>query len=234
MKNTTLVTVNVEVAIEAAKAATKAPKTSLNYDCSPLKPGEVLIPMIVDDLFIQENVTNPDSITQVGFGGKTRKAVLVAVPEEYAKEVRSQNNLVINEDLGHYATKEGAVSIDEMEDEFELGLAAVPSFEEKLFDSDMTDAIREGFAPILAKSPKLGLAVILRTFGVQGKDFEEAMHLGHDAANTVRAEADRIIAVGLKNCNIEELVSHKTKYTDEYLKMANELLDNLRLLDKLL
>ena len=36
------------------------------------------------------------------------------------------------------------------------------------------------------KSPKHGLATLLRMFEVRGKEFQEELNLGHDAANTVR------------------------------------------------
>lgn len=213
--------VTVNVAIEEAK---KEPR---NYNGEPLKPGEVLVPMIKDDLFIQENVTNPDSIVQVGRNGKFRKAVLIAVPEEYASVVRSDNNLIINEDLGHYATKENCISLDELQDEFELELGTVPSFEDSLFESDEMEMFKAAIAPLLKKSPKHGLATLLRLTGSEGKEFEKAMQLGHEAANNVRKDVDAIIAAGLKNFNAAEFKASKSSKEEYYLQAAYEILDKL-------
>ncbi len=59
------------------------------------------------------------------------------------------------------------------------------------------------------KSPKHGLATLLRLIGVQGKEFENKMQLGHDAANKVRKDADGILEKGLKNFNATEFRANK-------------------------
>ena len=72
-------------------------------------------------------------------------------------------------------------------------VGVVPSFEDSLFESDEEEAFRELFSRLLKKSPKHGLATLLRLIGVQGKEFENKMQLGHDAANKVRKDADGIL-----------------------------------------
>ncbi len=217
---------NLSVTVNVAKAIEEAKKEHRNYDGRPLKPGEVLVAMIKDDLFIQNNVTNPDSITTIKRNGKVYRAVLVAVPEEYADVVKSDNNLEINEDLGHYA-KKGQISTDELQYEFELELISVPSFEDSLFESDAEEMFKAAIAPLLKKSPKHGYAALLRLIGTEGKEFENAMQLGHDAANTVRKDVDAIIAAGLKNFNAAEFKASKSSKEEYYLQAAYEILDKL-------
>ncbi len=218
--------VKVNVAINVAETTEEATNQPLNYNGKPLQPGEVLVPMVHSDEFIKLNVTNPDSITTIGRPGAYFKAVLTAVPAEYAKAVRSQNNLLVNEALWHY-TKKNSVSLDKLRDDNELELLTTPSYESTAYGLDAMGMLREYITPLIAKSPKLALAFLLRFLGIKGKEFEEAMHLGHDAANTVRKEVDAILAVGLKAFDIESIKVNKSSKDAEYLKAANELLDNL-------
>ncbi len=222
-----MVAKNISVTVNITEAIDEAKKTLLNYNGEPLKPGEVLVPMIKDDLFIRTNVTNPDSIITISESGTYSTAVLVAVPEEYAAVVRSVNNLIINEDLGHYAAKKGAVSIDEVRDEFELELNAVPSFEDSLFESDAMEMTRKLFDPILKKSPKHAAAMLLHLAKVQGKEFEEAMQLGHDAANTIHKAVSIIDEVGIAGFDVANLKANRSSKDADYLKLAYKLLDDL-------
>lgn len=213
------VTVNVAADIEAKKQL-------LNYNGEPLKEGEVLVPMIKDDLFIKECVTNPDSITRISRNGKSFRAVLVAVPAEYAAVVTSDNNLEVNEELGHY-TKKNSVSLNELMDEYEFEIGVESELDKKLAEQDAMDMFREYVAPLLAKSPKHAYAYLLRLTGVQGKEFETLMQLGHDAANTVRKEVDNIVSMGIKAYDVDALKANKSRNAEYYLQAAYELLDQL-------
>lgn len=219
MKNKDFST-NVSSIINASEAILR------NYNGEPLKPGEKLFPIIQSDLFIEENVTNPDSITYVGFGGKTYKAVLTAIPEYSVPEARAQNNYTINDEQGRYWDKE-CISLDETKDEFGLDLGASPSAEEVFIEPDALALVKELIQPLIDKSPKLAYAYLLKATGISGKDFERAMKLGHDAANTVRKEAERILEAGIANYDIDSLKANKSRNEDYYLKAAYDVLDRL-------
>ena len=53
------------------------------------------------------------------------------------------------------------------------------------------------------------------------------MHLGHDAANTVRKQSADLLKAGLANINLDEIQSKKSKHTDYYRAEAYRLLDAL-------
>ena len=53
------------------------------------------------------------------------------------------------------------------------------------------------------------------------------MHLGHDAANTVRKQAEDFLRCGLVNIDINGIHSKKSKNTAYYREEAYHLLDAL-------
>ena len=53
------------------------------------------------------------------------------------------------------------------------------------------------------------------------------MHLGHDAANTVRKQAEGYLKAGLANINMDEIQVRRSKHTDYYREEAYRLLDAL-------
>lgn len=64
--------------------------TNLNCNGHPLKANEVLVPVLEDDLFIKENVTNPDSIITLSLAGQSFQAVLEAVDKKNETIAREQ------------------------------------------------------------------------------------------------------------------------------------------------
>ncbi len=211
---------NVSSTINASKAILR------NYNGEPLKPGEKLVPIIQDDLFIAENVTNPDSITYVEFNGKLIKAVLTAIPEESTREAFSQCNYSINETMNKYWGKD-CISLDEAKDEYDLDLGSSPSAEDECLPPDAYYLLQDLIKPLLRKSPKHALAFLLKATGVDDKEFANKMKLGHDAANTVRKEAERILEAGIANYNIDSLKANKSKNEAYYLDTAYDILDRL-------
>ena len=210
--------------VSSTNSSTK--KVLRNYNGEPLKPGEKLVPIIQDDLFIAENVTNPDSITYVGFNGKLIKAVLTAIPEESTREAFSQRNYSINETMNKYWSKD-CISLDEAKDEYDLDLGSSPSTEDECLPPDAYYLLQDLIKPLLGKSPKHALAFLLKATGVDGKEFADKMKLGHDAANTVRKEAERILEEGIANYDVDNLKANKSKNEAYYLEAAYDILDRL-------
>lgn len=219
------VSVTVNVAIEEAK---KAPR---NYDGRPLTSDEVLVPIPQDDLFIKNNVTNPDSIRTYHMGGAYVKVVLTAVPKEFAEIAKSQLTFVENEMNGKYRTK-NSVSLDERMENYDLETPdPLANTEATAIENDERahagEIYTDEFKKLLTVSPRLAVAYLFKTKGLQGKEFAEALNLGHDAANTLRIQVDAIWEVGLGNFDLSSIKCNKRKSDEYYLALANEILDHL-------
>ncbi len=219
------VSVTVNVAIEEAK------KVLRNYDGRPLTADEVLVPIPQDDLFIKNNVTNPDSIRTYHMGDAYVKVVLTAVPKEFAEIAKSQLTFVENEMNGKYRTK-NSVSLDERMENYDLETPdPLANTEATAIENDerahARDIFGEEFDKLLSISPRLAVAVLLRTKKLQGKEFSDMLHLGHEAANTLRAQADAILDVGIANYDLSCIKGNKSKNEEYYLALANEILDHL-------
>lgn len=80
---------------------------------------------------------------------------------------------------------------------------------------------------LMAKSPKIGYAVLLLHAGIKGEEFYSKMRLSMNPANRVRQEAERILSDGLANFNVESLTSYKNQYNDVYREEALQLLDKI-------
>lgn len=63
-----------------------------DYTGRPLNDGEVLVLMPYNQLDVETNCKNPDSVVTVSRGGKRVKAVLKAVPIEWADVAGTQFN----------------------------------------------------------------------------------------------------------------------------------------------
>ncbi len=211
---------NVSSTINASKAILR------NYNGELLKPGEKLVPIIQDALYIAENVTNRDSLTYVGFNGNLIKAVLTAIPEEASREAYSQRNYSINEAMNKYWEK-GCISLDEVKDDYDLDLGSSLSAEDECLPPDAYYMLQDLIKPLLRKSPKHALAFLLKVIGIDGKDFADKMKLGHDAANTVRKEVERILEAGIANYDVDSLKANKSKNEDYYVETAYAILDRL-------
>lgn len=201
-----------------------------NYNSEELKPNEVLVPTMYDEAFAKACCTNPECIKTIPVGGKNFKVMYIAVPEEIASAARNSFNLAVNEQLGHYAVK-NSVSPDQMTDDYDFDLASVPSAEDEVlerFERDETaDLIADTLHHLIERSPKHGLAALLLINNIKGNEFHEKMHLGHDAANTVRRQTKEMMKQGLANIDIDEIRAKHSKHTEYYIKEANRLLDAL-------
>lgn len=210
--------------------STRVKKITRNYNNEPLKPGEVLVPTMYDANFAKANCTNPDCIKTITLAGRNFKVLYVAVPESVSKAAHNSFNLAVNEQLGHYVVKD-SVSLDQMADEYDLDLASVPSPEEKMIARAAKQETGELFSNLIHhlidRSPKHGLAALLLLNGSKGAKFQEKMHLGHDAANTVRKQSADLLKAGLANIDLDEIKSKKSKHTDYYREEAYRLLDAL-------
>lgn len=211
---------NVSATINASKTVLR------NYNGEPLTPGEKLVPIIQDALYIAENVTNRDSLTYVGFNGNLIRAVLTAIPEEATREAYSQRNYSINEAMNKYWEK-GCISLDEVKDDYGLDLGSSPSAEDECLPPDAYYMLQDLIKPLLKKSPKHALTFLLKVIGVDGKEFADKMKLGHDAANTVRKEVERILEAGIANYDVDSLKANKSKNEDYYVETAYAILDRL-------
>lgn len=205
-------------------------KITRNYNNEPLKPGEVLVPTMYDAAFVKANCTNPDCIKTITIAGRNFKVLYVAVPESVAKAAHSSFNLTLNEQLGHYAVP-NSVSIDQLADDYDLDLAIVPSLEDMMIEQENKAETAAMFADlvhhIIDRSPKHGLAALLLLNNVKGAEFHEKMHLGHDAANTVRKQSEEFLKAGLANLNMDEFHVKHSKHSDYYREEAYRLLDAL-------
>ena len=202
----------------------------LSYDYSSLKPNEVLVPFPYDEVFAKTNITNPDCIGYVTMCGKRFKVMYLPVDKKYEKVAKSSLNLVENEALGHSRVP-NSVSMDSLQDDYELNLVTTPSPDEisakKEQYQEALDKLVAILKSIIEKSPKHGLATLLRMFEVKGKEFQEELNLGHDAANTVRKQVDEYLAQGLGNIDIDGIKSRKSKNNDLYKEKAYRILDEL-------
>lgn len=197
-----------------------------NYNGEPIRPGEVLVPTVYDEAFVRANCTNPDCIRTIPVGGRCFKALYVAVPENVAPAVRNSFNLYVNEQLGHYR-KEGTSSLDQDQDEFDFAPVTVPSAEDQVIGNETVAQFSAALDDLIQQSPKLGYAVLLLMDGSRGAAFCEQLHLGHDAANTVRQQAEEILKAGLANIDINKISCKHSKHTDYYKKQAYRLLNTL-------
>ena len=202
----------------------------LSYNYSPLKPNEVLVPFPYSEIFAKTNITNPDCIGYVTMCGKRFKVMYLPVDKKYEKVAKSSLNLVENEALGHSRVP-NSVSMDSLQDDYELNLVTTPSPDEisakKEQYQETLDKLVSLLKSLIEKSPKHGLATLLRMFEVKGKEFQEELNLGHDAANTVRKQVDEYLAQGLGNIDIDGIKSRKSKNNDLYKEKAYRILYEL-------
>ena len=201
-----------------------------NYNNEPLKPGEVLVPTMYDAAFAKAHCTNPDCIKIITIAGRNFKMLYMAVPESVAKAARSSFNLALNEQLGHYAVP-SSVSIDQLADDYDFDLATVQSPEDMMIEQENKAETATLFANLvhhlIDRSPKHGLAALLLLNDVKGAEFHEKMHLGHDAANTVRKQSADLLKAGLANVDMDKLHIKQSKHNEYYRTEAYRLLDAL-------
>lgn len=201
-----------------------------NYDGKEIKANEVLVPTMYDEEFVKAYCTNPDCIRTITVAGRKFMVMYVAVSKECERAAKSSFNLCVNEALGHY-TVHNSVSMDTLQDDYELSLTTTPSPEELNAKNEQyqetLDKLVSLLKSLIEKSPKHGLATLLRFFEVKGKDFQQELNLGHDAANTVRKQVDEFLAQGLGNIDINSIKFKGSKNNEIYKKKAYRILDEL-------
>lgn len=202
---------------------------SINYNGEPVRDNEVMVAFEYTETDA-ENCINPDCIKTLNMAGKSFKVIYKAVPKEWEKQAKSAFNLVQNEALGHYAPK-NSVSVECMEDEYELELIKVPSTEELIVQNEVRREIRKAFAdlmtPLIDKAPKIGFAVLLMYTQVKGEEFYTKMRLSRNAANRIQQQVAVILKDGLANLNLEGLTNYRSTYDEYYKKEAVKLLADI-------
>lgn len=101
-----------------------------NYNGEEIKSGEILVPIMYSD-FAESYCMNQEFVKTISVGGRQFKVMYVAVPKEIAKYARNSFNLAVNEQLGHY-TARNSVSVNKVEDVYELEMEASPSPEDEV------------------------------------------------------------------------------------------------------
>lgn len=197
--------------------------TNLNYNGEPLKPNEVLVPVNKDDLFIEENVTNPNSIITLNVAGQSFRAVLMAVDKKDEAVARAQYNHWQNDILGHYGHRMDEESIEDRQERELPEHGSAPSAEsisEELF------LLVDLMNCLIKKAPQLAYAALLNMYGTNQDEFEEKMRLkNHRAYETINAAHDLIVAMfkeGIENVPVKV---NKTKNDEYYREEAQALLE---------
>lgn len=200
-----------------------------NYNGEVIKPGEVMIPFEYTELDA-ENCTNAECIKTVKQAGRNFKVVYKAVPEEWAKKGKSALNLIQNEVLGHYDVP-NSVSMDGLQDDYELELAETPSAESIVMAAEDLDETLNTFVELMGtlieKSAKIGYTVLLMHTGVKGEEFYGKMKLSHNPANLVQKQAESILHGGLAHIDVSTIKCYKSQHEDEYRTEAYMLLDEI-------
>ena len=103
-----------------------------------------------------------------------------------------------NEELGHYDIP-NSISMDKLFDEFNMEVGTSPSAEDILLgddDQDLDDMLStfaELVTSLIAKSPKIGYAVLLLHSKVKGEEFYKRIRLTRGPANRIRKQAEIIL-----------------------------------------
>lgn len=197
--------------------------TNLNYNGEPLKANEVLVPVNVDDLYIAENVTNPNSIITLNIAGQSFRAVLMAVDKKDEAIARAQFNYWQNDILGHYGHRMEEESIEYRQEKELPEIGAAPSAENIASELQL---LVDLMASLIEKAPQFAYAALLKMYGADRDEFECKMKLQHNGANKAINKAQDIITAmfrdGIENVEIK---SNKTKNDEYYRKEAQSLLE---------
>ena len=211
--------------------ATRVKKFTVNYNGDPIREGEVMVPFPYTELDA-ECCVNRECISSVTQGGRVFRVIYKAVPERWAKVARSALNLVENEELGHYDIP-NSISMDKLFDEFNMEVGTSPSAEDILLgddDQDLDDTLStfaELVTSLIAKSPKIGYAVLLLHSKVKGEEFYKRIRLTRSPANRIRKQAEIILEGGLMSFDIGSLKCYKSSHDETYSKEALELLNHI-------
>ena len=202
-----------------------------DYNGEPIREGEVMAPFPYTKLDA-ECCVNRECIGSIQRGGRYFPVIYKAVPKEWAKKARSALGLVVNEELGHYSVP-NSVPLDELLDEFNMEIGTSPSAEDDALGDDEPDldctlsTFADLVETLIAKSPKIGYAVLLLHSEIRGKEFYKRMRLTRDPANRVRQQAEAILKDGLINIDVDSLKGYKSSRDEAYREEALKLLHNI-------
>ncbi len=219
-----------------------------NFDGRIIEDGEVMVPFEYSEYDAEAgNYVNPDCIRILKKGGRNFKVVYKAVPREWARAASSQLTLIQNETLGHYR-KEGTISLDYVQEQYDFGFDSSPSVEEVLLDehckvappessmirAEETERLKNTvirFAEeLIEKSPKHGLAFVLSGLGYKGEQFADQMGLSKPCANHVLDQV-RNLAPGrldsFSQIKVDNLKCSRSSRADFYRDKAYEFLNLL-------
>lgn len=198
-------------------------RTNLNYNGKPLKENEVLVPVNVDDLYIEENVTNPNSIITLNIAGRSFRAVLMAVDKKDEAVARAQFNYWQNDILGHYGHRMDEESIEYRQEQELPEVGVAPSTESIACEMEL---LLDLMTSLIEKSPQFAYAALLKMYGTDREEFESKMKLQHNGANKALNKAQDIITAMFKD-GVEnvEIRANRTKNDDYYRREAEALLE---------
>ena len=170
--------------------AKEVKKFSYNYNGRAIGENEVMVPFEWTETE-DGNCTNRECIKTLTQGNRHFKVIYKAVDREWAKTATSALNLVQNEALGHYDVP-NSVSMNAMEDEFELSLGETPSAEEVFMEEEELTESQKAFVKkyrdMIDKSPKHGLCMLLMSLGYKGDKLAGIMKMSKPGANYVREQ----------------------------------------------
>ena len=204
-----------------------------NYNGDALKPGQVLIPVEYNELFVNTNCTNKDSIKTIYTGGRSFKVMYMAVDSKWEKVAKAQFNSIQHEQLGHYSIS-NSISLDALEKEYELILSNSPAADtnilEKEYSTEIKKRVRAKIESLIQISPKHGYALILMGLGVKSNEFAQKLYLQPSAAYRIRQQVQNLAKdhiydfneLCLTNCSFYS--SSKNQYYIEEAYKALELL----------
>ena len=202
----------------------------INYNNEALKEGEVLVKLPLNELYAQENITNPDCTSFMPMAGKRFGAMHIAVPKEFEKLGKAQMNYDTNEKLGHYSQK-NTDDVDWNQDEKAQALYTTPSAEDVYFAQALGDEniinFKRRMKSIIEKAPRVGYAmlIIMEDPSLKGERFYTKMRLGRSEASKIEGVAKKCIHKVLHHKDVELKKMNKTRKDDFYRNEADRLID---------
>lgn len=202
-----------------------------DYDGRILNEDEVLVKVPINDVFAEENITNPDCIGKLTKAGRSIRTMSVAVPKDCEKLAKAQLNFVQNEELGHYQKKDtDYVNWDQEEN---AGDKAAPqkSPEDICIEAETRDEnainFKKRMKSIISKAPQTGYAmlVIMEDPSCKGEVFYAKMHLQRSSALEIREKAMKYIRPVLHHKDVVVEKENRKKHDDFYRSEAYRLLD---------
>ena len=209
--------------------AKEVKKFTCNYNGDAIGADEEMVPFEYTELDA-ERCVNPECIKTLPVGGRDFKVIYKAVPKAWAKKAASALTLVENETLGHYSVP-NSVSMNAVEDEYELALGEAPSAEDVFMEGEgLTESQAASVKKIrdmIEKSPKHGLCMVLMSLGYKGDKLAAAMNMSKPGANYVRDQVLGLVADKIDNIgqlDVDGLKASKSSDAEFYRSEAEKFL----------